>query len=397
MRRIRTIQIMLISLVFAVAVFGQDRARNPERALVKMGVILSLIDANYYKEVDLDKCAEAILKKGISQCLDPYSAYHPAQEASRQRSDLEGHFGGIGIRFEGRKDQNGVIEFIVVSALKNTPAEAAGIKEGDKMVAVSTTPRREDAVSLSEVSMFDVVDLIRGKVGTEVLLIIERDGEIKDFLIKRVDIKVDSVEYSHLKKRVGYVRITEFSAETAKDFYVAVSSLTRSGSEVLIIDVRSNPGGLLNSVGEVISGFQKDNSASVYAKRRGGSYYPYNFYHREPRRYWELKVVVLANAYSASASEILSAWFKEDFGAPVVGEKTFGKGSIQTIIPFPDGSSLRLTIAEYFVGKNKTRVHEIGVSPTIEVKNPKSEDKKAEDLQLQRAIQEAEKLLQGTE
>jgi carboxyl-terminal processing protease len=375
MHPIRAIQIGLISLVFAVAVFGQDRLQNPKTALIKMEAILSLIDANYYKEVDLDKCAEAILKKGISECLDPYSAYHPAQETSHQQDDMKGHFGGVGIRFEGRKNQNGGNEFIVVSTLKNTPAEAAGVKEGDRLMAVSTTTRREDAVSLSGVSKFDVVDLIRGEIGTQVLVIINRDGEIKDFLLTRADIKIESIEQKHLKKKVGYINITDFSVETSKD-------------------VRGNPGGLLSSVTEIISGFQKDNSAAVYAKKSRGSYYPYELRHREHGKYQKLKVVVLANAYSASASEILSAWFKEDFGAPVVGEKTFGKGSIQTIIPFQDGSSLRLTIAEYFVGNNKTRVHEIGVSPTIEVKNPKSEGKKAEDLQLRRAIEEAEKLLQ---
>jgi carboxyl-terminal processing protease len=394
MHPIRAIQIGLISLVFAVAVFGQDRLQNPKTALIKMEAILSLIDANYYKEVDLDKCAEAILKKGISECLDPYSAYHPAQETSHQQDDMKGHFGGVGIRFEGRKNQNGGNEFIVVSTLKNTPAEAAGVKEGDRLMAVSTTTRREDAVSLSGVSKFDVVDLIRGEIGTQVLVIINRDGEIKDFLLTRADIKIESIEQKHLKKKVGYINITDFSVETSKDFYIAVSSLTRSGSKVLILDVRGNPGGLLSSVTEIISGFQKDNSAAVYAKKSRGSYYPYELRHREHGKYQKLKVVVLANAYSASASEILSAWFKEDFGAPVVGEKTFGKGSIQTIIPFQDGSSLRLTIAEYFVGNNKTRVHEIGVSTTIEVKNPKSEGKKAEDLQLRRAIEEAEKLLQ---
>lgn len=393
---IRSFQVAAVLFVIGVSAFAQSAYLRSNDAFRKIASILNIIEDNYYKEVDLNKCAGDILRKGISECLDPYSAYHPAQETTYQRADMEGHFGGVGLRFEGRKSQNGGNEFIVVSTLKNTPADAAGIEAGDRLVAISTTARREDAVSLVGVSKYDVVDLIRGKIGTKVLLVIKRGDEIKDFLITRAEIKIESIEQKHLKKKIGYINITEFSQETPKDFYIAVSSLTKSGSEVLIMDVRGNPGGLLSSVVGIISGFQEDDSPVVYEKRRGESYHPYNYRQREHGKHRKMKVVVLANAYSASASEILSAWFKEDFGAPVVGEKTFGKGSIQTIIPFPDGSSLRLTIAEYFVGKNKVRVHEVGVSPTIEVKNPKpkSEDDKPEDLQLQKAIEEAERLLQ---
>lgn len=384
-------------LIFCLSVFCINKplfaaASDNFQSLKKLVEVFFTAEKAYFKELDLNKCVEATLQRGLSECLDPYSRYLTKEETEEQDEEFKGHFGGIGVRLMGKKakDRN---EIVVTLVLKNTPAEKAGLKAGDVLVAVSSTSKKENQISVRGLPLDETVKLIKGKIGAKVSVVILRENDMKEFIMARADIKVDSVEYKMLNSRVGYLQIVEFGQETEADFQAAASSLSASGMKALIIDLRNNPGGTLGSVLNINSLFAKDFTPFLYTKGRGDNLYTYEPTKHLIGKYKNLKIVVLVNEYSASASEIMAGWLKSDYGAPVVGKKTFGKGSVQALIPLSDGSRLRLTIAEYFIGKDKVKVHEVGISPTIEVENPKELKSEADDLQLKRALQEAEKLL----
>lgn len=366
---------------------------NELQALEKVTDVLFTIEKFFHKEVDLKKCVEATLQRGISECLDPFSQYLTKEEAASREEEISGHLsGGIGIRLMGRrtKEHN---EIIIVAVLKNTPAEKTGLKPGDVIVAISSTSKKENQISAHGLAMNEVVKLIRGEIGTEVLLIISRENEIKEFTLARADIKLVTVEYKMLDSQAGYLQIIEFGSETGDDFQAAVSSLSASGMKVMVLDLRNNPGGLLRSVLNINSLFAKDGASLLYTAGRNDLPHQYVPNDDKIGQYKNLKVVVLINEYSASAAEIMAGWLKNDCGAPLIGKKTFGKGSVQINIELNDGSVLHLTVAEYFVGKDRIKVHEIGISPTIELENPKSVKSEADDLQLKRALEEANKLI----
>ena len=223
--------------------------------------------------------------------------------------------------------------------------------------------------------------------------------------MQRARIEIPSVSFRKLSPKIGYLQLSDFSQTTEDDFTVAVDSLVASNMKTLIIDVRNNPGGLLNIVILITDHFKPaPNLPTVYLKSREGDFEPPLVKKLLPSllpsfsggRYQDLKVVILINEWSASASEILAGWFKEEFGAPVIGEKSFGKGSVQGCFNLlsEQETMLCLTTHHYFIGRNKVPVHHLGIEPTVKVKNPVPKKvQKPADLQLQKAIEEAKKLL----
>ncbi|MDP3999332.1 MAG: S41 family peptidase [bacterium] len=381
--------ILILSLALTLTgCASAPKVRTVDPEWIKPRVILNMLERYYYKEIDRNKCVEAMLKGGVSECTDPHSYYADAKMARLEMDKISGHFGGIGMGLEGRK-VNGQLEIFVKSVTKNAPAEKGGVKPGDVLFAVSPTNRHSDMKLVKGLSVFEVVNLVRGEPGTELILTIFRAGHYKQIRLVREDIKIVLVESRLIKKGIGYVQLKGFDMETAHDFFHAVQALKKNQARALIVDVRGNPGGVLQTICQILSFFTPSGKVSplVYTEGRYESENEVRLSNGKVSYFSNLKVVVLADRNSASASEILTAWFRADYGAVVVGEKTFGKGSVQQNFPLIDGSYLHLTIAHYFVGKKKVPVHDIGVQPTIMVEGDKA--------QLKRAIAEAEKLLKN--
>lgn len=358
--------------------------------------VLGYIQDLYVEEKNIKECSQEILKGGISRCTDPYSYYLNLEQAKEFEMGVEGKFVGVGFQFEAKKIEK-QWRFVILAVFDKTPAQKAGLKPGDILVAVSTTTDSNEKISLRDKSTTDVANLVRGAIGTQVTLFIYRDNKELEFKLTRAEIKVPTVKFKEISQGVGYVSLMGFGGKTVEDFDTAVTSMTASNMKVLIIDVRNNPGGLLSICIDILSLFSDTVEPIVYAMGRSKVYDSYKPRLNLLSKHSELKIVVLVNEYSASASEILAGWLKEDFGASVIGEKTFGKGSIQSSILLSDKSRLHLTIAEYFVGRNKLKVHNVGVVPTIEIKNPELKEgeelTEENDAQLQKAIEVAEEML----
>ncbi|OGY68048.1 MAG: hypothetical protein A3H63_01795 [Candidatus Harrisonbacteria bacterium RIFCSPLOWO2_02_FULL_45_10c] len=396
----------LLVLVAAFFIFSVVSAEAGKRKLsgnhmLKFVEVLNLIDTKYYKPVEMDACIEKIFQKGVSNCTDVYSFYLNEKEKLRDKEFLEGNFGGVGMKLGVVKSTDSQ-NIAVAEVFPDTPAEKAGLLAGDIIVAVSSTGLVAKFVPVQDVPLSEVVNLIRGRVRTSVAVRVVRNQKQLDFLMVRDSIKHSPISHKNIKPGIGYIRIDEFSGIAAQDFFVALSSLTAGGGlAVLIIDVRNNPGGLMFTVLDILSAFSGGSVLLETREREDQTYFlPTSFLLNGPNsvgEYKHLKVVVLANQFSASASEILACWFKEDFGAPIIGVKTFGKGLVQNLFDLQDGGKLHLTIAEYFVGVKKVPVQGIGVLPTMEVKNPEewTTSLEADDLQFKKALEVATELLKS--
>ena len=348
----------------------------------------SLIKIYYYKEIDFLACVQKIFKKGVSACTDPYSYYLNEEEVKEEKIEMiAGEFGGIGVVFEMKKDSPGATIMRVEDA---SPARKAGLLPGDLIVAVSSAAGSPDWVYLKDLDSRSASRMIRGPVGTKIMLKIIRDKIEKDFVVIREIVKIKVLESKKIGQ-VGYLKIKEFSGKhLANDVKDVLKNFQKENTKIVIIDLRYNSGGLLNLVLEITSFFaKKENNPIIFTKNRQGVYEGLS---TDPGgEFKDFKLIVLQNEYSASASEILSGYLKAECGAMVIGKTSFGKGVVQRLFPLSEGE-LHLTTAEYFIGKNMVAIHGIGVKPSIEVANPKKVKSEINDLQLQRALQEAEKL-----
>jgi carboxyl-terminal processing protease len=248
----------------------------------------------------------------------------------------------------------------VIAPIEDTPAYRAGIKAGDKIVKINNESTRE-------MSLHDAVSKMRGIPKTSVTITIFREGwkETKDFTLVREIIKIKSVKSKILEDGIGYVRINQFQEQTAADLSTALEQLKQANMNSLILDLRNNPGGLLNSAVSVTSQFLPPNKLVVYIKGRKGDRTEYNT--SDERQSYDMPMIVLVNEGSASASEIVAGALKDWNKAVVLGAKTFGKGSVQSVIPLSDGSGLRLTTAIYYTPKG-TSIQATGIEPDIAVK-----------------------------
>jgi carboxyl-terminal processing protease len=314
---------------------------------------LALIQNNY---VDEDKVKSKDLIqgaiKGMMGQLDPFSQYMDPQEATDMKQDTQGSFGGLGIEISMR---NRVLT--VVSPIEDTPADKAGIKPADSIIKI-------DGVSTDGMELMDAVHKMRGEAGTKVTITIFREGfeAPKDFSIVRAVIKIRSVKYNLLEGKVGYIRLASFMGKSSEDFGAALDVLKGKGAESLIVDVRNNPGGLLNSAAE-ISGYFVPKGQMVVST--DGRYKDKNMtFPSEGPGDWRKPTVVLINGGSASASEILAGALQDHGLALIVGTKSFGKGSVQTILPLSNGGGLRLTTAKYLTPKGRS-LHGQGIDPDV--------------------------------
>ncbi|MBM4141448.1 MAG: S41 family peptidase, partial [Nitrospira sp.] len=267
----------------------------------------------------------------------------------------KGEFGGLGIQI-GIKDG----ALTVIAPIEDTPAYKAGIKAGDKIIKVNNEITKN-------MSLHEAVSKMRGVPKTSVIITIFREGwkETKDFTIIREVIKIKSVKSKLLENGIGYIKISQFQEQTAEDLSNAIEKLTQEKINSLIIDLRNNPGGLLNSAVAVSSQLLPPGKLVVYMKNRAGE--RTEFYTEGGKYSFTLPTVVLVNQGSASASEIVAGALKDWNTAVILGTQTFGKGSVQTVIPLSDGSGLRLTTARYYTPKG-TSIQSTGITPDIIVK-----------------------------
>jgi len=329
---------------------------------------LSMIQNQY---VDESKPKDLIYgaMKGMLSALDPYSEFLSPEEYEELKSDTEGRFGGLGIEITILNDL-----ITVVSPIEGTPAWDAGIKAGDRIVKIN------DEI-IKSYTLTDTVKLLRGEPGTKVKLTIWRQGEknLLELDIKRAMIKVDDIkDVRMLDPGIGYIRIAEFSEKVPGDLEKALSKLGSENMKAIIIDVRNNPGGLLDAGVKVAEQFLDKDKIIVSTKGRD-NFQNLEFKSRRISSYKDIPMVVLINKGSASASEILAGALQDYKRAIIIGETTFGKGSVQTVLPLSDGSAIKLTTSKYYTPLGRS-IHEKGISPDIEIKFELQDLKKTEEM-----------------
>jgi carboxyl-terminal processing protease len=315
--------------------------------------VLSMVKKYYVEEVSTKDLVYGAIK-GMLNSLDPHSSFMPPEAFKEMQVETKGEFGGLGIQI-GVKD--GVLT--VVSPIEDTPAWKAGIKAGDKIVKISGTPTKG-------MSLEDAVAKMRGAPKTPITITVDREGwkESKDFTIVRDIIKIKSVKSRIIEGDIGYVKISQFQEQTASDLETALKKLDEKKINSLIVDLRNNPGGLLNSAVDVAGEFLPEGKLVVYTKTRSGEKTEFD---TEGNQLATQPMIVLVNEGSASASEIVAGALKDWNRAVILGTQTFGKGSVQTVIPLSDGAGLRLTTAKYYTPKGIS-IQNTGITPDIVVK-----------------------------
>ena len=344
------------------------------------GEVLEKINKEYVDEINQSDSMDSAIN-GLLQSLDPYSGYMSPEIFNEMQTETSGEFGGLGIEVTM---ESGVVK--VISPIDDTPASKAGIKAGDYIVKINDT--QVQGKSLSE-----AVELMRGPVGSSIELTVRRRGEKKalTFNVTREIIQIKSVKAELLEKNIGYIRLTSFNENSAGQIKKEINKFEKNKNlKSYILDLRNNPGGLLSQAIK-ISDFFLDNGEIVSTKSRQQS---------ENRKWFAKKgdltkgktILVLINYGSASASEIVAGALKDHKRAILIGENSYGKGSVQSIIPLKNKGAIRLTVAKYYLPSGKS-ISEVGVSPDIEI-DEESDDFKIKtetDNQLNYAI----KLLNG--
>jgi carboxyl-terminal processing protease len=349
--------------------------------------VLSIVQNQYVDDVPpKDLIYSAI--KGTLRGLDPHSSFLDPDSYKDMQVETSGSFGGLGIEITLKDDI-----LTVVSPIDGTPAYRAGLIPGDRIIKI-------DGLTTKDMQLSDAVKRMRGKPGSKVTISIVREGwtEAKDYDIVREQIRVHSVREHMLDNSVAYIRLRQFQEQSPHDLEQAVDKAVKGGMKALVLDLRNNPGGLLTAAVEVSEKFIEDGKLVVYTEGRVRNQ-NMRFTAHSKKAITNVPMVVLVNQGSASASEIVAGALQDWGRAMVVGVQSFGKGSVQTIIPLSDGSGLRLTTAKYFTPKGRS-IHGKGITPDIVVEAPKEPvtkerplpspdplDDLKKDVQLQRALE----------
>lgn len=378
MKRIKYLIIGIIAVLLALNIIFEQKRIIPLNAAKKIEVksatasngaklydnirlfteVLNYVMDNYVDTTNIQDLIHGALK-GMLGSLDPFTQYLPKDSYNEMQVQTKGQFGGLGIVVSM---QGGLLT--VISPIEGTPAWKAGIKAKDKIIKIN-------GKSTKDLSLLGAVRKMRGKPGTKITITIFRNGvSLKDITITRAIIKIKSVVYEMKTKNIGYVRIREFSSSVDSDLRKALSILKSEGMTKLIIDLRNDPGGLLTQAYDVAGEFLPNGKLVVYTRgRTKGS--ETRLVVKNSGGYTTQPIVVLVNGGSASGSEIVAGALQDWSRAILVGDTTFGKGSVQSVIPLSDGSGLRLTIAKYYTPGGRM-INDRGILPDIEVPLNKS-------------------------
>jgi carboxyl-terminal processing protease len=322
--------------------------------------ILSLVQSNYVDEVQSKELMYGAVK-GMLETLDPHSSFMAPEAFKEMQVETQGVFGGLGIEITV-KDRM----LTVVAPIEGTPADRAGLQPGDRIMRIEGQPTKD-------LTLMDAVRRLRGPKGSKVTISILREGSLEtmDVTLVREVIEVKSIRHTNLEDGIYYVRISSFQERTAKDLEKALEQALKANATALVLDLRNDPGGLLNQAVAVSDMFLEKGQLIVYTRGRQKNQ-DLRFTAEHSSNFPKLPVVVLVNGGSASASEIVAGALQDWKRAVLLGTKTFGKGSVQTVIPLSDGSGLRLTTAKYFTPKGRS-IHGSGIVPDIVVEQPKPE------------------------
>ena len=371
---------LAINLFIGAQVYRQNvGAAERDDAYPNLKMFSTVLERVRQDYVDGDKVTYQDLiqgaMKGMLSTLDPHSEFMDISKYDELKKDTQGEFGGVGIVISV-KDSH----VVVVSPMEDTPGFKAGILSGDRILKI-------DGRSTEKFSIQDAVKKLRGEPGSKVEVTILRPttGSLTNYTLTRAAIKVDTVkdingkrDFPLSEEKIGYVRLSQFGEQTSEDFEDALRKLEKKGMEALVLDLRSNPGGLLDSAVKIVEKFVPRGTLVVTTEGRGATQKSeYRATGRSARL--NLPMVVLVNGGSASASEIVSGALQDltamgKCKAVVLGEQTFGKGSVQSILPLSDGAALRLTTAKYYTPSHKV-IHEKGITPDITVTMSEEEER----------------------
>ncbi|HVQ77283.1 MAG TPA: S41 family peptidase [Candidatus Binatia bacterium] len=362
LRKVAVVSTLLLVLTLSLRGGGaaKDNASTAAYENLKLFTeVLSIIQSQYVDELPPKDIIYGAIR-GTLRGLDPHSSFLDPEMYREMQVETSGSFGGLGIEITLRDDV-----LTVVAPIEGTPAYRAGIVSGDRIVKI-------EGMLTKDMQLADAVKRMRGKPGTKITISIMREGwtEPKDLDIIREQIRVQSVKTQELEPGIDYIRLRQFQEQTASDMDTILENYAKDGKLAgLVLDLRNNPGGLLTSSVDVAEKFLEPGKLIVYTEGRVRNQ-NMRFQGQTKKSYTQFPMVVLVNQGSASASEIVAGALQDWGRAVVIGTTTFGKGSVQTIIPLTDGSGLRLTTAKYFTPKGRS-IHGKGVTPDIIVEMPK--------------------------
>lgn len=350
---------MLIGVVLTLCFTGTS---------LKQIYIDKLVKTYYDGEINKEKIEESKIAASIDALSDTHSYYIPEEIGIELfNRTITGEYGGIGV--EIISDNN---KYVVNEVFKNTPAEKAGVRVNDEIVEI-------EKQAVKDLDFSKIGELIRGEIGTEVLITFKRDGKTLDISVKREKIETPTVYAEKTDDGIGYIKIEQFDADTDKEFKKAIDGLDKI--EGLVVDLRDNPGGLLMVCLRSLDLFLEKDTPLVIARYKNFE----NVYKAENDCEYEIPLVVLINGNSASSSEIFAACMKSNGRAKIIGEKSYGKGSIQRTFEFSGNTGLNLTVGHFYSPDDKI-IDKKGVEPDIVVTN-----EKGKDMQLQEAIKQLKK------
>jgi carboxyl-terminal processing protease len=362
----------IVGLTFLCASSGfsetanKSTSKSPDyKELRLFRQVMSIVQKNYVKDVTDKELIQGAIN-GMLQSLDPHSSFLTEEMFKELQVETEGKFGGLGIEITL---ENGVLT--IVSPIEDTPAYKAGLKPGDKIIKIN-------GESTKNITLLKAVKLMRGAPGTKVTVTVMRDGwrKFKDFVITRDQIHVHSVKKQEIEPGYEYIRIVNFQQNTDTDLSSAIKELGDEDIKGLVIDLRNNPGGLLDQAVKVANMFV-DKGLIVYTDGRAKDQ-RMEFRANTSGKHYKFKIAVLINEGSASASEIVAGALQDYDRAAIFGTKSFGKASVQTIIPMENGSGLRLTTAYYYTPKGR-HIQKTGILPDLDMKEEVAKQRDEEE------------------
>lgn len=336
-----------LGIIYYLLGFNQQGFFN----LMRFVTAYRFIELKYVNQTDDINLIDGAIDGMVKSLGDPHSNYLSPKMYQSLKEQTQGSFAGIGVVMGMDNNKN----INIVAVMEDSPGQKAGLAEGDQIIAVDGTP-------VTEMAFDEVAAHVRGEPRTDVVLTIMRDGAQQDYTITRDNIKLKTVGHEMLDNNIGYIQIVSFSEDTAQEFMDAYTDLQNQGMQGLVLDLRNNPGGLLTACvdiaknlvpkGNIVSIVDKDGNKEVYSSDLEQVQYP---------------VAVLINKNSASASEILSGAIQDTKSGVIIGETSYGKGSVQTILPMMDDDAVKLTIAKYYTPSGRS-IDGVGITPDIEVK-----------------------------
>lgn len=377
--KIIAVVLLVITTAFVTRIITVRQVLSSNENFGKVIVLEKYLRENYLYNKDIkDENLEAGLLKGLVAGLaDPYSQYLTSDEMKKLTETTTGKFQGIGVIIS--PDEDGTVT--VISPIKGSPADRAGVESGDKILKINGKDFSAEKINEASKEM-------RGEKGTtvKILLLKKKNLKTKEVEIKREEIKIDSIIKNKIGD-IGYIGITMFDEETGKDFVKALNELTKEGVKGIILDMRGNPGGVVDAAVEIGDAILPTSTFVTLKDNKGEIVQDYKL----DDKYNDIKMVVLVNEGSASASEILSGAIRDLDRAKIIGKTTYGKGVVQNVISLPEGDGLKLTTSEYFTPKGKS-INKIGIKPDIEIELPENIkgigiDYMDTDTQLKKAIE----------